>query len=154
MLSYVLFVLWIVVGIIFIGYFIVHSLNYLDQMDTISGSAFGSSQWDVQMTYSYVTYMVLYLIITVFAFLLAYGTFFKKPWAWLTGIMLSSFLGFFAYVGIQAIGIYVIMDYWDNLFSTLYSSLTFISYIAMIIVVPCLLFVLLRPDIKAYFGKT
>ena len=154
MLSYILIVMWIVVGVVFLCYMIAHTLNYLDQLDSMSSSFLMSSGWDAYMNYYFATAFILYLGITIFAFLLAYGTFLKKSWSWLIGIMLSSFLGFFAYTGIQTIGTYFFMDRWDTAFSSLYSALAIISYIVMIIVVPCLLFILLRHEIKAYFGKT
>jgi hypothetical protein len=152
MLSYILIVMWIVVGILFFCQIIAYSINYFDQLDSV-GSLSGS-QFEAQMSYSYLTYMILYLIIVIFSFLLAYGTFMKKSGSWLIGLMLSSFLAFYAYLGIQSIGMYIIMDYLDNIFATAYSSISFITFILMIVFVPCLILILTRPNIKAYFGKT
>jgi len=88
------------------------------------------------------------------AFILAYGTFLKKSWSWITGVMLSSFLGYFAYSGIQLIWSLISMGNIDQLFANLYIGFHYTTYLLMIFFVPAILFILTRPVVKAYFGKT
>ncbi len=153
-LVYILIILWVVIGILFLGLLITYMTNYLDQIGSMGGAPLGDSQWQTMMNFSFAMYFILFLSITAFSFLLAYGSYMKKNWSWLIGIMTASFLGFFIFLGIQSIGTLIIMDYSDQIFSTTYSSYQYISYILLIFLVPCMLFIIIRPEVKTYFGKT
>jgi len=140
--------LWIVIGVLFLGVAVKRTLDHLDYLD--STSAFGMDSFFTTITtYSYVLYTILFIIIIVLSFILAYGTFIKKSWSWLIGIMLSSFLAFFAFTAIYFIGYGVIMENLDQMFNNFES----VAYIWMLFFVPCLMVFLTRPEVKAYFGK-
>jgi len=145
---YILVILWIVIGVLFLGAAVKRTLDHLDYLDTTS--AFGMDYFTTITTFSYVLYTILFIIIIVLSFILAYGTFIKKSWSWLIGIMLSSFLAFFAFLAIYLIGAGVIMENLDQVFN----NFEFVAYILMLFFVPCLMVLLTRPGVKAYFGKT
>ena len=153
-LVYVLIILWMIIGILFLGCLITYTSNYLDQLDSRSNSVLYDSRWDTMMNFSFALYFLLFLFMVVSSFLLAYVTFMKKSWSWLLGIMFSSFSGFFIYVGIQSLGNLIIMDYFDKIFQNAYSTFQYVTFFVMIFFVPLLLIILTRPQIKTYFGKT
>ena len=147
---YILVILWIVIGVLFIGMAVKRTLDHLDYLDLTSASAFGRDYFTTIMTFSYVLYTILFIIIIALSFILACGTFIKKSWSWLIGIMLSSFLAFFAFSAIYLIGAGVITEHLDQMFNNFES----VVYILMLFFVPCLMVLLTRPVVKAYFGKT
>jgi len=145
---YILVILWIAIGVLFIGTAVTRTLNHLDYLDSIGASAMG--QFTTTMTFSYVLYTILFIIIVTLSFLLAYGSFIKKSQSWLIGIILSSFLLFFVFQAIYLIGIGVIMENLDQMFN----NFEYVAYVLMLFFVPCLMVILTRPVVKAYFGKT
>lgn len=153
-LIYILISLWIIIGILFLCVLITWTQYYFEQIESTSSSPFRGSQWDAMQNFSFILQFFRDLFIVVFAFLLAYGTFIKKSWSRLVGIMISSFFGFFIYLGIQYLGTAIIMDSFDQMFLNTYFNFLFITYLLMIFFVPCLLFILTRPNVKAYFEKT
>jgi len=153
-LIYVLIILWTIIGILFLGLLITYTTNYLDQLNSKGSLSFSNSKFDTMMNFSLVLYILLFLFIVIFSFLLAYGTFIKKSWSWLLGIMISSFSGFFAYLGIQSLGNLIIMDNFSQMFANAYSTFQYVTFFMMIFFVPILLIILTRPGVKAYFGKT
>jgi hypothetical protein len=140
-LIYVLTALWIIIGVLFLGSLITY------------GSYFFDSNFS-PMFFSSAAYFILLLFITMIAFVLTYGTFTKKSWSWLIGIMFSSFLGFHAYQGVMIIGNTIMMGNIDGIFRTPYSGFQYVTFFLTIFFVPILLFILTRPTVKAYFGKT
>lgn len=147
---YILIILWIVISVLFIGIAIKRTLDHLDYLDSIS--AFETVPFPITAitTFSYILYTILSTIIIALSFILAYGTFIKKSWSWLIGIILSSFLAFFAFTAIHLIGSGVIMENLDQTFNNFES----VAYILMLFFVPCLMVLLTRPGVKTYFGKT
>jgi len=152
-LVYILIILWIVIGILFLGCLITYTTDYFDQLESRSDFHF-DSKWDTMMDFSFAISFLLFLFIVVFSFLLVYWIFTRKSWAWLLGIMISSFLGLYIYSGIQSIGYLIIMDYFDRMFDTAYFTFQYVTYFVMIFFVPLLLIIFTRPQIKTYFGKT
>lgn len=154
-LVYVLIILWIIIGIIFLGLLATYTSNYLEQLESRSNSMFGGDeQWNALSDFYFVMYSILFLGIAIMSFLLIYGTFFQKNWSWLIGIITASSLSFWVWLGLVSIGSSIIMERIDQMFANLYSGFTFISYIMMIFLIPILLIILTRPNVKAYFGKT
>ena len=119
-LIYILITLWIIIGILFLGILITWTQYYFEQIESTSSSSFRGFQWGTMQNFSFILQFFLDLFIVVFAFLLAYGTFIKKSWSRLVGIMISSFFGFFIYLGIQYLGTAIIMDIFDQMFVNTY----------------------------------
>jgi hypothetical protein len=155
----ILIVLWAIVCFFFLGLLVTHISDYkaqLESMDdsySMGGSYFQDSKWNAIQNFNFVTYFILYLFLTISAFLLAFGTFIKKSWSWFFGMMFSSFLGFYVFLGITSIGSLMIMDNIDNMFTTPYSAFHYTTSFALIFLVPIFLFTLTRPSVKTYFGK-
>ena len=145
---YILVILWIAIGVLFIGTAVKRTLDYQDYLD--STSAFGMDSFTTIMTFSYVLYTILFIIIIALSFLLAYGSFMKKSWSWVIGLMLSSFLIYFVFQAISLIGSGIIMENLDQMFN----HFEYVANVVMIFLVPCLLALLTRPTVKTYFGKT
>ena len=147
---YILVILWIAIGVLFIGTAVKRTLDYLDYLDLTDASAMGQFTFTTAMTFSYVLYTILFIIIVTLSFLLAYGSFIKKSRSWLIGIILSSFLIFFVFQAIYLIGGGIIMENLDQMFN----NFEYVAYVLMLFFVPCLMVILTRPVVKAYFGKT
>lgn len=151
---YILIILWIVIGVLVFGIAVKRTLDHLDSIDSISEVPNDSlptmnDSITTYVTFSYVMYTILYTIIIVLSFILAYGTFIKKSWSWDISIMLSAFLTYFVFTAIFLIGSGVIMGQLDQIFNNFES----VANILMLFFVPCLIVLLTRPEVKAYLGK-
>jgi len=146
---YILVILWIVIGVLFIGTAVQKISEYLNVIDSFGG--FGSPD-DItkSMTFSYVVYTTQFIIIIALSFILAYSSFRKKSQSWLIGIILSSFLIHFVVQAIYFIGFAIIREN----FGLIFSNFEYITYMLMLFIVPCVIFILTRPKVKEYFGKT
>lgn len=150
---YILIGLWITIGVLFLIMLVIHTTYYIDQIATYSGGSFDESNFAVVMIFNLILQFLLFLFIVICSYIIAYGTFMKKSWSWLFGIILSSFLGFYIYRGIQLIGYSIIMRNFDQIFSHIYIGFQFILYVLIIFLIPSLLFILTRPYVKTYFKK-
>jgi len=146
-LIYVLVTLWIVIGILFIGTVFQRTSEYFDNI--VSFSRHMGSDFIDYTTFYYVIFLILFVIIITFSFLLALCTFIKKNRFWLIGLMFSSFLLYFGFQAIYFIGFLIISEKSDQFFR----SFEYITYICMLIIVPLVILILTRPEVKAYFGK-
>jgi len=147
-LIYLLIVIWAVICFLFLGLLVVDISNYLEQSETMNQD----SPFNTANNLNFIIFLILFLLIIISSFLLAFGTIFKKNWSWLFGMMFSSFLGFYVFFGIIAIGTAIIMGYFD-IFETPYSVFSYVTSFAVIILVPILLFILTRQSVKTYFEK-
>ncbi|MCK4364470.1 MAG: hypothetical protein KAW45_00295 [Thermoplasmatales archaeon] len=147
---YILLILWIGISIIFSGILIIHTLRYLDTLSFHSGSI---SELDLYISYSFILYLLLYLGIIILSAVSSYGTLFNKKWSWLIGIMFSSFLGYHVFLGIYMVGIMIINESFDNIFTDIQTGFQYIGYIFLIFLIPTSLFILTRKEVRAYFGK-
>lgn len=145
---YILVILWIIIGVLFIGTAISRTLSTLDSLDIMGKSA--PDKFTASIIFSYVSYTILLIIIIILSFLLAYESYIKKDLFWLIGLMLSSFLITFVINAINIIGAGIIAE---NLFQ-MFNSFEYIAYILLIFLVPCQIFLLTRPEVKVYFGKS
>lgn len=150
---YILIGLWITIGVLFLVMLVIHTTYYIEQIASYRESPFGESNFTVGLKFNFILQFLLFLFIVICSYILAYGTFMKKSWSWLFGIILSSFLGFYIFQGIQLIGYSIIMKYFSQIFSNLYGGYHFILNVLLIFLIPSLLFILTRPYVKTYFKK-
>ena len=88
---YLLVILWIIIGVIFIGIAISSTQENLDFIDSFGNY---EDEFSTMVVYSLISSLILFIICIILSFLLAYGTFIKKELFWLIGLMFSSFLLF------------------------------------------------------------
>jgi len=149
-LVYVLIILWILVGILFAGTLIKRTTDHLDYLEQTEGySSYFDDSFNTLQNFSFYLYALLFIAIIIISCLLVYGMLLDKKWSWLISIMLTSFLGMFLFMGIYMIGAASIMEN----FSEYFENFEFITYLLMIFIVPILLFILMRPEVKSHFGK-
>ena len=148
-LVYLLIILWIIVGVLFLGIFISQIMSHLDYLESVRSYPVPMDKFMAQINFSYISYEVLYLIIIIFAFILAYGAYFNKKWCWLIGIMYTSALTFNVYMAIVMIGTFIIIGSFASM-----PNFQIIALISMIFFVPCLQFILTKPEVKIYFEKS
>jgi len=149
-LVYFLIILWIILGVLLLGIFITQIINHLDSLQ--SAEEFPSiykNEYLRQITFSYISSEIFFIVISLFAFILAHAAFINKKWCWLIGIMYTSALAFFVYSAIVMIGNFIVQGSITGL-----GNFLVIVYISMIFFVPCILYILTRPIIKEYFEKS
>ncbi len=151
---YILTGLWVTIGVLFIIMLVIHTTYYLDQIASYRSILPGQSDFATSMTFLLILQFSLFLFIVICSYIITYGTFIKKSWSWLFGIILTSFLGFYIFQGIQLIGYSIMMGSFGLMFSNLYTGFQFILYILIMFFIPSLLFILTRPHVKTYFSKT
>ena len=147
-LVYFLVTLWIVIGVLFIGAIYHKYSEYSDYIGMYDRFG-GPNSFTNAMTFNYIAFIILFIIVITIAFLLAFFTFIKKSQSWLLGLMFSSFLLYFAFQAIHFIGFGVISGNLHQ-FSR---SFEYITYMCMLIISPLVILILTRPEVKAYFGK-
>ena len=123
---YILVILWIIIGVLFIGIAISRTLDTLHFLD--SASRGGSDKFTTAITFQYIIYTILFIIIIILSFLLAYESFIKKDLFWLIGLMFSSFLIYFVFQAIYFIGSGIIAE---NIVQML-NSFDYIAYMLLI----------------------
>jgi len=148
-LAYLLFALWFIVGFLFLGAFVTQLMSHWDYLELAAEYQFLMSGITADIVFSYVSLEILYLAIAIFAYILADAAYYNKKWCWLTGIIYTSALAFSVYLRIYMIGLFIIQGSFTGL-----GNFQVIVYISMIFLVPSLLYILLRPEIRTYFGKT
>ena len=144
---YILVILWIIIGVLFIGVAISRTLDTMRFLGFSSRG--GSDEFTTAIIFQYIIYTILFVIIIILSFLLSYESFIKKELFWLIGLMFSSFLLYFVFQAIYFIGSGIIAE---NMVQML-NSFDYIAYILLIFLVPCQIFLLTRPEVKVYFGK-
>jgi hypothetical protein len=144
---YLLVILWIIIGVIFIGIAISSTQETLDFIDSFGNY---EDEFSTLVVYSLVSSLILYIICIILSFLLAYGTFIKKELFWLIGLMFSSFLLYFVFSAINLIGGGIIRGSIGRMFDTDFHNFALIFFIFL---APCQIFFLTRPEVKSYFGK-
>jgi hypothetical protein len=127
---YILVILWIIIGVLFIG----RTISLIEYLGLYG------------LYISTVISIIVGIICIIFSFLLAYGTFIKKELFWLIGLMFSSFLFYFVLQGINSIGMIL-------RFTNVIRIFYYVAPIFFIFLVPCQIFLLTRPEVKIYFGK-
>ena len=147
-LIYFLITLWIVIGVLFICVIYYKYSEYSDYIG-IYDRFESPNSWINAMTFNYIIFIILFIIVITIAFLLALLTFIKKSQSWLVGLMFSSFLLYFAFQAIHFIGFGVLSG---NLrqFSRTFE---YITYMCMLIIAPLVILILTRTEVKTYFGK-
>ncbi|KYK20137.1 hypothetical protein AYK21_01580 [Thermoplasmatales archaeon SG8-52-2] len=110
----ILAALWIIIGFLFICIAFQRTSDYLDLTGGIIRS--GEGYFLSEMLFHWAFFTIIFILIIILSFLLAYGSLMKKTRSWLIGIMLSSFLTYFGLYGILILGLTVISeDYGDAL---------------------------------------
>jgi hypothetical protein len=148
---YILIGLWATIGVFFIIMLVVHTTYYLDAIASYNRFSLGPSDYVGYMTFMLIIQIILYLFIVICSYIITYGTFVKKSWSWLLGIILSSFLGFYIFQGIQSIGLFIIMGNFGQVFSNLYTGFQVILFILLMFFIPIILFIMTRPYVRNYF---
>jgi len=144
-----LFALWLIIGFLFLGLFVSQLMSYWSYLEISAESSFLMSGITSSVTYSYILFDILFLGIAIFAYILVDAAYYGKKWCWLAGIIYTSALAYTAFTGLYVIiliisaGLYAILV-----------SYQVIVYICMLFLVPATLYVLLKPEIRSYFGKT
>jgi len=144
---YVLFILWIVIGVLFIGAVFQKTSEYFDNIDSFSRHM--GDDFINYITFQHLLFIILFVIIITISFLLAYCTFIKKRKSLLIGLMFSSFLLYFGFRAIYFIGFLILSEKLDQFFR----SFEYITYMLMLIIVPIVIYIQTREEVKAYFGK-
>lgn len=146
---YILVTMWIVIGVSTIGIVAHRTSTFWDYIESLDRVNMPDNITNA-MTFNYVFFIILFTIIIIISFLLAYSSFMKKSYSWLIGLMFSSFLIYFVIQVISSIGLFVIYGKFDVLFN----NLEYIVYIFMLFIVPIVIFIHTRPKVNLYFGKT
>ena len=127
---YILVIVWIIIGMLFLG----RTISLLEYFGFYG------------FYFTTFTGIIVNIICIILSFLLAYGTYTKKELFWLIGMMFSSFLFYLVLQGINSIGMIL-------RFSNVFSFFYYVAPIFFIFLVPCLLFLLTKSEVKIYFGK-
>jgi len=143
---YILVILWIIIGVIFIG---IATSSTQETLDNIDGFIKYNDEFTAFVVYSLVSSLILYVICIILSLLLAYGTYINKELFRLIGLMFSSFLLYFVFSAINLIGGSIIRGSIDHMFDAFH----YFAYIFFIFLAPCQIFLLTRPEVKSYFGK-
>jgi hypothetical protein len=143
----ILVALWIIIGFLFICTAFQRTSDYLKMIGGIIrfGEGFFATEW----LFHWAFFTIIFILIIILSFLLAYGSIMKKTQSWLIGIMLSSFLIYFGLQGILILGLTIISEDYGDAFL----NLEFYANILIAFISPILIFILTRPEVKAYFGK-
>ena len=149
-LVYILMILWIIIAILFAGNLIEATTDYLDyREETDQHPSYSWHDLDMHQYFYFIMYALLFTVIIFVSCLLIYGMFFDKRWSWLIGTIFASFLIMFVFHGLYSFGSAIIGDYLDYYFEIF----RFITNLLMIFIVPILLFILMRPEVKSHFEK-
>jgi len=84
---YILVILWIIIGVIFIG---IATSSTQETLDNIDGFIKYNDEFTAFVVYSLVSSLILYVICIILSLLLAYGTYINKELFRLIGLMFSS----------------------------------------------------------------
>ena len=150
---WILIIIWIIIGILFIGMFINETSTYFGNLKFYEDSTFftgnQANQFSTDLTFIYVVMVIFDILIIIFSFLLVYTSFYVKKWTWILGIILSSALLYTVYFGIIGVGRAIIngqlLEYFSNFIAVVYTIIIFI--------IPCTIYLLTRPTVRKYFEK-
>ena len=149
--AYLFVVLWIAIGILLTCLFVYQIYVYTEAMELPMQM---SSSYDAMMAFMYTNNIIFALILVILAVIIAIGTFTQKKWAWIGGLMLSTYvLITYGHSAVYFIGLLLINNSYGGLFENMYYSIYFVSTVILPFLSACTIYLAFRSEIKAFFQK-
>ena len=141
----ILIVLWILIGILFISEAMYVVENYLcstvpDVFDMV-----------VQYIDLFAINIAFTILLSIFSVVLAYGAFKKKSWTWLVGLMFAAYI---LILSIHESALSVSGLIFGILGDIAYSYTNLILPLCLTVLAALVIYLSMKPSVKAYFGKS
>lgn len=149
---YILFSLWLTISFLLLGLFVYQVYAYSEYLNFSGGfrSSFAAS-----ITFSQIWALIFSLILVVLSFLLVYGTYVRRGWGWIGGLMFSPYiLLFYGNSAVILVGTLLLSGNYEVYFNNVYTVIYVIATIVLPFLAFFVVYLLFRPQIKTYFGKT
>jgi len=148
---YLFIVLWIAIGILLTCLFVYQVYVYTEVMNLPMQM---SSSYDAMMAFMYTNNIIFALILVILAVIIAIGIFTQKRWAWIGGLMLSTYILItYGHSAVYFIGLLLINSSYGENFENMYYLIYFVATAILPFLSSFTIYLAFRSEIKAFFQK-